>query len=50
LKEADLSDANMGGANLGTLAYTSEPDFKGAKYTKNTIWPAGFDPEKVGQF
>jgi uncharacterized protein YjbI with pentapeptide repeats len=48
LKEADLSGANLGGANLGAVSYTSEPDFKGAKYTKNTIWPIGFDPEKAG--
>jgi uncharacterized protein YjbI with pentapeptide repeats len=48
LKEADLSEANMGEANLGMLAYTSEPNFTGAKYTKNTIWPAGYDPEKAG--
>jgi len=27
----------MGEANLGMLAYTSEPNFTGAKYTKNTI-------------
>ena len=48
MKEANLSDANLGEANLGTLAYTSEPNFNGAKYTRNTIWPAGFDPEKAG--
>jgi hypothetical protein len=24
------------------------PDFNGAKYTKKTIWPDGFDPEKAG--
>ena len=48
LKEADLSGANMGGANIGTIAYTNEPDFKGAKYTRNTIWPGGFSPEQAG--
>jgi hypothetical protein len=37
LKGADLVEADLSGANL-----------EGAKYTVDTTWPDGFDPEKVG--
>ena len=44
LKGADLYEANLWGANLkGANLY--EADLEGANYSKQTKFPAGFDPE-----
>lgn len=40
LHDTDLGGADLSGARLGNL--------EGAKYTKDTIWPAEFDPEQAG--
>ena len=52
LWEADLSGANLSYANLAEVnlegANLNGATLKGAKYTIDTIWPEGFDPEKYG--
>jgi uncharacterized protein YjbI with pentapeptide repeats len=42
LVSADLSDADLGGADLGRA------DFTQAQYSKETVWPGGFDPVRAG--
>ncbi len=42
LYRADLSRADLNDANL------SRAILRGAMYTKNTVWPEGFDPDAAG--
>ena len=42
LSGADLSDTKLEGADL------SGANLAGAKYTANTTWPEGFEPEEAG--
>lgn len=52
LRQANLAKANLGQANLsGTNlkgADLSEADLNEAKYTADTIWPDGFNPDEAG--
>ena len=52
LRDADLSYANLGGANLsGAIlpgAKLESADLRGARYSLNTTWPDGFDPQAAG--
>jgi len=47
LRGTDLRRANLAGADLGEADLT-EADLGGANYTKETKWPAGFDPPEPG--
>lgn len=47
LRGADLRQANLDGADLGA-ADLAEADLGEAKHTKETKWPAGFDPPQPG--
>ncbi|AGK54062.1 pentapeptide repeat-containing protein [Bacillus sp. 1NLA3E] len=45
--KADFSGANLSNANMSCLRI-NEANFKGAFYNKNTKWPEGFNPERIG--
>ena len=47
LRGANLHGANLHGANL-EKAKLHRANLSGAKYTANTQWPEGFDPEAAG--
>ncbi len=47
LNSVDLNDANLSGTNF-IYVYLKEIIFKNTKYNKDTKWPEGFDPKKVG--
>jgi uncharacterized protein YjbI with pentapeptide repeats len=42
LNGADLRGVDLGGANLRGA------NLEEANYNKDTVWPAGFDPEEAG--
>jgi uncharacterized protein YjbI with pentapeptide repeats len=48
LSEADLTETNFTGANLCNAVLKGAEYCKGRKYSKDTIWPDGFDPEAAG--
>jgi uncharacterized protein YjbI with pentapeptide repeats len=48
LNGADLRGAHLGGAVLRKIIFNSDTIWTGAKYTQNTQWPEGFDPEAAG--
>ena len=47
VKQCDFSSADLRGANLARLTDNSavKSQFQGAKYDKNTRWPADFNPD-----
>jgi hypothetical protein len=47
LSEAELNHANLRWANLNA-ANLRDADLNAAQYTKDTIWPGGFDPAQAG--
>jgi uncharacterized protein YjbI with pentapeptide repeats len=47
LENADLSEAIISGANLSGTKL-EEADLNEARYTKETIWPDGYDPVAAG--
>ncbi len=47
LHSADLSGANLSGAYLPGAKLESA-DLRGARYSLNTTWPDGFDPQAAG--
>jgi uncharacterized protein YjbI with pentapeptide repeats len=48
LASADLSRANLRGADLSTSRGLARAKLHGARYDRQTRWPAGFDPERHG--
>lgn len=48
LLEADLTAADLSGADLATAGSVELAALRRARYTKETCWPAGFDPSLAG--